>query len=140
MNIQKAQEVIDEIEIICVTHGVSLIGGNCAKGVYGEIQIIANDDLTDADIAHIISTDSTNKSVGLTMSDSVNEHVVIHDLEHICKKHSVALIGGSLNDGFYGEIKILVTENLKPDDIDHLSSGDSPYKTLGRIVVNGVSG
>ncbi|MGP1715665.1 MAG: hypothetical protein ACTS9Y_00670 [Methylophilus sp.] len=140
MNIQKAQEVIEDIELICIKHGVSLVGGNKAKGVYGEIQIIGNDDLTDADIAHIISTDSTNKSVGLTISDSVNEHAVIHDLEQICKKHSVALIGGSLSGGFYGEIQILVTQTLNPDDIDHLSSGNSPYKTLGRTVVNGVSG
>ncbi|HEV7382369.1 MAG TPA: hypothetical protein VGN64_21385 [Dyadobacter sp.] len=64
---------------------------------------------------------------------------IIDQLEAICKKHQVALIGGSISDGIYGEIRIIHVDDLIDDDIDHLSSGDNPYKHEGLTVVNGIS-
>lgn len=64
---------------------------------------------------------------------------IIDELEAICKKHQVALIGGSESDGIYGEIRIIDVNDLTDDDIDHLSSGDEPYKHNDLTLVNGIA-
>jgi selenophosphate synthetase-related protein len=64
---------------------------------------------------------------------------IIHELEAICKKHNIALIGGSITDDVRAEIRIIATDDLTNDDVDHLSSGDEPYKVQGITVVNGIA-
>lgn len=64
---------------------------------------------------------------------------LIYEIESLCKKHNVALIGGSIADDVRGEIRIIATDDLTADDIDHLSSGDEPYKVEGITVVNGIA-
>ncbi|MFD1121814.1 hypothetical protein ACFQ2T_04815 [Methylophilus flavus] len=64
---------------------------------------------------------------------------IIDEIEVICKKHNVALIGGSITNNVRAEIRILAADDLTSDDIDHLSSGDVPYKVEGITVVNGIA-
>lgn len=63
---------------------------------------------------------------------------VIEDLEAVCKKHNIALVGGSVKHDSYFNIIIFEVDDLSRDEIDHLSSGDSPYIVDGLTVVNGI--
>lgn len=63
----------------------------------------------------------------------------IDEIEAICQKYNIALIGGSVSDDIRGDIKIVELDNLEHDDIDHLSSGNNPSKVNGFTVVNGIS-
>ncbi|MBF4991109.1 hypothetical protein [Methylophilus sp. QUAN] len=71
--------------------------------------------------------------------DKFKAQEVVDEIEAICKKHNVALIGGSITDGLYGEIQIIHVDDLTDIEIDHLSSGDTPYLNKGYTVVNGIS-
>ena len=70
--------------------------------------------------------------------DREKAQAIIEEIEAICHKYKVALIGGSISDGLHGEIQIINVDDLTQDDIDHLSSGDSPYKHDGKTMVNGI--
>ncbi|KQT37665.1 hypothetical protein [Methylophilus sp. Leaf414] len=71
--------------------------------------------------------------------DIKNAQVIIDELTAICIKHKVALIGGSVSDNIHGEIRLVASDDLSVDDIDHLSSGETPYKVQGITVVNGIA-
>ncbi|HSH86906.1 MAG TPA: hypothetical protein VK958_06605 [Methylophilus sp.] len=64
---------------------------------------------------------------------------IINEIEVICKKHNVTLIGGSITDDILGEIRLVESDDLSADDIDHLSSGETPYKVQGITMVNGIA-
>lgn len=57
MDINKAQEVVDEIEAICKKHGVALLAGRIDDGTYGEIQIVNVEDLHPDEITYIANGD-----------------------------------------------------------------------------------
>lgn len=45
----------------------------------------------------------------------------------------------SVSDHIRGDIRLVASDDLTTDDIDHLSSGETPYKVQGITVVNGIS-
>jgi hypothetical protein len=64
---------------------------------------------------------------------------IIDEIEAICHKHKVILLGGSVCQNIIGEIRILKGDDLSQREIEHLSSGDRPYIHNGEIVVNGIA-
>lgn len=64
---------------------------------------------------------------------------VVDEIEAVCKKHGVALLGGDAVEGTYGEIQIVDVGDLHPDEINHIENGDMPYTINHKLfVVNGI--
>jgi hypothetical protein len=52
ITIEEAQIIINEIKQVCEKYHVSLVGSCSSEGIYGEIEIMSNERMTDADICH----------------------------------------------------------------------------------------